>query len=231
MRITADLISKSAAYLNPLGEYHLDLRGYKIPFLENLTATNDQFGCIDLTDNEIVTVEPIPQLLRLKTLMLINNRITRLEDRFADMCPHLESLVLTNNKIGRFEEIDKISATCKQLVRLCLFGNVVSQLPNYRQYVIFKLPHLRVLDFQKISDAERKEAKKFFESAAGTAVLKELSQREDGVQKKKAEKRTSEADDEQVIRKIAELEKQIEQAESLEEVQALQKQIETLTEA
>ena len=41
MRISADLISKSAQYLNPVQEYHLDLRAYKIPFLENLTATND----------------------------------------------------------------------------------------------------------------------------------------------------------------------------------------------
>lgn len=46
--------------MNPLDEYHLDLRGYKIPFLENLSATNDQFGTIDLTDNEMVTLEPLP---------------------------------------------------------------------------------------------------------------------------------------------------------------------------
>ena len=60
MRITADLISKCAAYMNALDEFHLDLRGFKIPFLENLTATNDQFGTIDLTDNEIATLETLP---------------------------------------------------------------------------------------------------------------------------------------------------------------------------
>jgi len=60
MRITADLITKCSAYLNPLNEFHLDLRGYKIPFIENLSATNDQFGTIDLTDNEIVTLEILP---------------------------------------------------------------------------------------------------------------------------------------------------------------------------
>ena len=60
MRITADLISKCAAYMNALDELHLDLRGFKIPFLENLTATNDQFGTIDLTDNEIATLETLP---------------------------------------------------------------------------------------------------------------------------------------------------------------------------
>jgi U2 small nuclear ribonucleoprotein A' len=51
--------------LNPLNQFYIDLRGYQIPFLENLAATNDQFGCIDLTDNEIVLLEELPQLLRL----------------------------------------------------------------------------------------------------------------------------------------------------------------------
>lgn len=60
MRITADLISKCNAYLSPIEEYFIDMRGYKIPFLENLSATNDQFGTIDLTDNEIVTLETLP---------------------------------------------------------------------------------------------------------------------------------------------------------------------------
>ena len=148
MRITADLITKCAAYTNPLDEFHLDLRGYKIPFLENLTATNDQFGTIDLTDNEIVTVEVLPQLLRLHTLLLANNRVTKLDANFAEMCPHLESLILTNNKISRLEEIATISQTCgKSLLRLSLVGNLVSQLPEYRRYVVYKLPNLRVLDF------------------------------------------------------------------------------------
>jgi U2 small nuclear ribonucleoprotein A' len=60
MRLTADLIQKSAQYLNAINEFHIDLRGYKIPFLENLTATNDQFGTIDLTDNEIAILEYLP---------------------------------------------------------------------------------------------------------------------------------------------------------------------------
>lgn len=158
MRITADLIQKSAAYMNPLSEFHLDMRGFKIPFLENLSATNDQFGTIDLTDNEIVTLETLPQLLRLHTLLLSNNRITRVDEGFAQMCPQLESLILTNNKISKFEEINKISATCKSLLRLSLVGNIVNQLPNYRLYVIFKMPNLRVLDFEKVTDKERQAA-------------------------------------------------------------------------
>ena len=67
------------------------------------------------------------------------------------------------------------------------------------------MPHLRTLDFQKVTDKERKEAKRFFESAAGSAVLRQASE------VKKALKRPSEAaEDEAKIRQIAQLEKQIE---------------------
>ena len=95
MRITAELISKSLQYLNAVGEFHLDLRGngfyyydfsigYKIPYIENLASTKDQFGTIDLTDNEIIKLPVLPKLLRLKTLILSNNRINSIDLNFAN---------------------------------------------------------------------------------------------------------------------------------------------------
>lgn len=76
MRLNADLISRTQQYLNPLNQFYIDLRGYKIPYLENLAATNDQFECIDLTGNDIVKLDELPRLLRLETLMLANNKIS-----------------------------------------------------------------------------------------------------------------------------------------------------------
>lgn len=99
VKITADLISRAAQYLNPVKEFQLELRGYKIVEIENLTATHDQFGCIDLTDNSITKLERLPKLNRLRSLLLINNRISRVEGNFAIDCPYLENLVLTNNKV------------------------------------------------------------------------------------------------------------------------------------
>lgn len=99
VKITAELISRSAQYLNPVKEFQLDLRGYKIAAIENLSATMDQFGCIDLSDNSITLLESLPKLNRLRTLMLINNRVIKIEKDFAATCPNLENLVLTNNKV------------------------------------------------------------------------------------------------------------------------------------
>lgn len=51
------------------------LSGYKIPVLENLGATLDQFDTIDFSDNEIRKLDGFPLLRRLKTLLMNNNRI------------------------------------------------------------------------------------------------------------------------------------------------------------
>ena len=41
MRLCAELIRSSQQYVNPVGEFYLDLRSLKIKVIENLTATND----------------------------------------------------------------------------------------------------------------------------------------------------------------------------------------------
>lgn len=84
-------------------------------------------------------MELLPPLKRLATLLLSNNRITKVDPNFAETCPHLETVILTNNKISDFTEIDNL-ATCKSLVRLSLMGNIVTHDPNYRIYVIHKIP-------------------------------------------------------------------------------------------
>lgn len=49
--------------------------GYKIPVLENLGATLDQFDTIDMSDNDIRKLDGFPLLKRLKSMFLNNNRI------------------------------------------------------------------------------------------------------------------------------------------------------------
>ena len=49
--------------------------GFKIPVIENLGATLDQFDTIDFSDNDIHKLGGFPLLKRLKHLLLNNNRI------------------------------------------------------------------------------------------------------------------------------------------------------------
>ena len=75
VKLSPDLIYGAAQSLNPCRDRELDLRGYKIPLIENLGATLDQFDAIDFSENELRKVDNFPYLPRLKTLFFNNNRI------------------------------------------------------------------------------------------------------------------------------------------------------------
>ena len=79
--------------------------------------------------------------------MLANNRIQKVDPSFGLLCPKLTSIVLTNNRLGKFQDIDAIASGCPNLERLSLMGNLVVNLPLYRLYAVFKLRNLKVLDF------------------------------------------------------------------------------------
>ena len=115
----------------------------------------------------------MPRLLRIETLMLANNKISAVEPDFAEMCPKLSSLILTNNRVSRLEDIDRLGS-CPTLTRLSLIGNIVCNLPNYRLYTIGKIPSLKVLDFQSVTQSEREMAKKL--SAGGGAAAQTITE-------------------------------------------------------
>ncbi|KAL5538928.1 hypothetical protein UlMin_042836 [Ulmus minor] len=163
VRLTADLIWKSPHFFNAIKERELDLRGNKIAVIENLGATEDQFDTIDLSDNEIVKLENFPFLNRLGTLLINNNRITRINPNIGEFLPKLHTLVLTNNRLVNLAEIDPL-ASLPKLQFLSLLDNNITKKPNYRLYVIHKLKSLRVLDFKKVKNKERLEAKSLFSS-------------------------------------------------------------------
>ncbi|XP_078355425.1 U2 small nuclear ribonucleoprotein A'-like [Oculina patagonica] len=166
MKLTADLILQSPQYTNALRDRELDLRGYKIPVIENLGATLDQFDTIDMSENDIRKLEGFPLLKRLKSLLLNNNRICRIAEKLEESLPHLETIVMTSNSMQELKELDPLRSI-KTLQYLSLLRNPVTNKPHYRLYVIHKLPQLRVLDFQRIKQRERDAAKRMFSGKRG----------------------------------------------------------------
>jgi U2 small nuclear ribonucleoprotein A' len=161
VRLTAQLINMSAQKHNPVRDWELDLRGYRIPVIENLGATLDQFDTVDFTDNDIRKIDKFPLLKRLKHVLLSNNRIVRISDNLQENLPSLETLILTNNSLKELSDIDPLK-TITTLQYLSLLGNPVVTKKNYRFYVIHKVPSLRVLDFNRIKQKEREAAAKMF---------------------------------------------------------------------
>ncbi|KAF2901298.1 hypothetical protein ILUMI_04876 [Ignelater luminosus] len=219
VKLTAELIQNSMQYINPVKDRELDLRGYKIPEIENLGATGDQFDTIDFSENDIRKLDGFPYLKRLKCLLMNNNRIVRIGQHLEEHIPNLESLVLTGNHIEELADLDPL-VTLEKLSVLSLLHNPVTAKPHYRLYLVYKLPQLRLLDFRKIKMKEREEAKTLFKSKKGKELQKEISKRAKtfvpGGTLPNAPKRHSEQD----ARKIREA---IAKASSLEEVERLQR--------
>eukprot|EP00897_Mesotaenium_endlicherianum_P009025 jgi/Mesen1/8150/ME000438S07252 len=174
VRLTADLILSSPQYFNAVKERELDLRGNKISVIENLGATEDQYDSIDLSDNEIVKLEGFPYLKRLTTLLVNNNRIARISASIGERLPKLQTLVLTSNRLVNLAELDPL-ASLPRLWSLSLIDNIVSKKPNYRLYLVHKLPKLRLLDFKKVKQKEREEAKKMFGDKGAELTAKKAS--------------------------------------------------------
>lgn len=166
MKLTPELLTRSNSSLNHLGDRTLDLGGLKIPAIENLGVTRDQNDAIDFTDNDIRHLGNFPLLTQLKHLLLSNNLITRIDPRLAFSLPALHTLTLTNNSISDLAQLSHLSK-CSRLEYLCLMGNPVAREKYYREFVICKLPQVRVLDYQRIRDKERELAKQVMETEDG----------------------------------------------------------------
>ncbi|KAM8762126.1 U2 small nuclear ribonucleoprotein A' [Acanthopagrus schlegelii] len=219
VKLSAELIEQAAQYTNPVRDRELDLRGYKIPVLENLGATLDQFDTIDFSDNEVRKLDGFPLLKRLKTLLMNTNRICRIGENLEQSLPSLTELVLTSNNIQELGDLDPL-ATVKTLSLLSLLRNPVTNKKHYRLYVINKIPQIRVLDFQKVKLKERQEAEKMFKGKRGAQLAKDIARRTKtftpGVAAQLEKKRTgpSQADVEAIKNAIA-------NASSLAEVERL----------
>jgi len=175
MRLTAELIGRSISLINALKQRELELRGNKIPMIENLGATQDQFDVIDLSDNEIKKLENFPLLKRLATLLLSNNRIQRIAPNLHESLPNLETLIMTNNNIGQLPDLDPLASLNGSLRHLALVDNPVTKKQHYRLYLIHKLPKLRVLDFKRIKQKERQDGEKMFGGEGGQKLKKEIA--------------------------------------------------------
>jgi U2 small nuclear ribonucleoprotein A' len=184
----------------------------KISVIENLGATQDQFNSIDLSDNEIQKLENFPLLPRLKMILMSNNRVARIAPGLGEHIPNLDTLILSNNKIESLSELDNLEGLGK-LKMLSLLGNPVAQKPNYRLYLVAKLPSLKVIDFRKIKPREKAEARQMFGG---------------GKKGEKAPSKTfvpGQPSDAEIQAQNAKIKAAIQKANTIEEVQALERSL------
>ncbi|KAJ5587216.1 uncharacterized protein N7459_002981 [Penicillium hispanicum] len=169
MRLTVELIQNSLSYINPLKDRELDLRGHKIPAIENLGIAKDQ-DAIDLTDNDLSSLGNFPLFPRLHTLLLARNRINHIQSKLGSSVPHLNTLILTSNNLAELADLEPLRSLT-HLTHLTLLENPVTRKENYRYWVIWLIPSVRFLDYQKVKDVERERAKEYFGTAEEPSAL------------------------------------------------------------
>ncbi|KAJ2956651.1 hypothetical protein NQZ79_g7532 [Umbelopsis isabellina] len=138
----------------------------KISAIENLGVTKDLNDAIDFTNNDIRQLGNFPRMLRLRVLLLANNRIGHIDSQLVDYIPNLTTLILSNNLIQELGDLEPLTK-CAKLEYLSLLDNPVTKKKYYRLYIIHKIPSVRVLDFKRIRKAEREEAQELFKSEEG----------------------------------------------------------------
>ncbi|ANB12468.1 Lea1p [Sugiyamaella lignohabitans] len=170
MRLTADLLFQAPTYVNAIKDRELLLRSHRIPLIENLGITKDLNDVIDLSDNDIRIIGNFPKMTRLKGLLLSQNRISNIQANISELLPNLESLILTANSLSQLADLDPLAGFSK-LEHLSLVDNPVTARDHYRSYIIWRIPSLRVLDFEKIKDSERKFAAQLFGTVSAPTEL------------------------------------------------------------
>ncbi|KAL7627348.1 U2 snRNP complex subunit [Parahypoxylon ruwenzoriense] len=163
MRLTAELLQNSPSWLNALKERELELRGHRIPAIENLGVAGPQ-DAIDFVDNDIQVLGNFPLSPRIQSLLLQRNRISSIQPTLANSIPNLTTLQLESNNLSELADLDSLG-TFPRLTHLVLKDNPVTKKEHYRYWVLWRCPSVRFLDFQKVKDAERKQARELFGSA------------------------------------------------------------------
>ena len=123
--------------------------------------TGDEFDAIDLSDNDVAKLDNFPLLLRLRTLILNNNAISRIAPALSAQLPHLTHLVLTNNRLAAIADIHPLHAL-PRLTHLSLRLCPLTRTEHYRLRVLHVLPRLKALDYQQVKASERKESRERF---------------------------------------------------------------------
>lgn len=113
---------------------------------------------LDLTNNELIAVPDLYLRTDIHTVLCSRNQIAHLDGK---VLPRLiRYLVLANNNITSLEQLKGLKTSPTTLKNLVLRGNQVCHLQGYREFVLRLLPHLEVLDFERVTNEERQRVKK-----------------------------------------------------------------------
>ncbi|KAI5965933.1 SNT2 [Candida pseudojiufengensis] len=161
MKLTSQQINDAPIILNVEKKLTLILRNLDITEIDNLQITRNKFQVIDLTNNDLISLSNVPKNFdNLETLLLGNNNIAYIDEEYLPSDNSIKSISLMNNNLYRFQQC--FSSKFQKLENLILIGNPITQLDNYRLFLIWLIPSLKVLDLEKVKQKEKDESEKLY---------------------------------------------------------------------
>jgi U2 small nuclear ribonucleoprotein A' len=225
MRLTPNALLAATSTINTNGDRTLSLRSLQLPLLEHLSTLGDIHEVIDLTDNDIRILGNFPLLLKVRTVLLARNRVSAIQHDVAQFLPQLESLSLVQNNVKSVKDLAPLRKL-KRLHSLYLTDNEVTKEENYRLLVIWLLPQLCVLDFNKIKNSEREQSSLLYGTFENPPELaKSLFEHQPVVQVMDVDKETQQV--EKVLKKLTPEEREVlktelKNATSLDEIDRIE---------
>lgn len=116
-----------------------------------------------LNNNNLVNIQGLDINFRIKELYLHNNHIRTLEGSLKVM-KHLTVLTLYNNELSNQDENIESQENYVYLEHLELWGNPLSEEPNYRPKILHSQRNLTLFDRHTIRELERQNADKLIKS-------------------------------------------------------------------
>lgn len=166
VRITEELVRRRAEHndgvLHSLRE--VTLHQFEIERIELLGTLCRHLQILYLQNNLIGRIENLHRLKELEYLNLAVNNVRVIEN--LDRCENLRKLDLTLNFVG----LDALGPSCANLApctnlrELYLMGNPCTSFPQWRLYVIGRLPQLESLDGADVTKSERIRARQQYDA-------------------------------------------------------------------
>lgn len=232
MKLTQSVLEEAPSFISPTEARVLSLRNLDLTSLDaiHVLQSSDIHSIIDITKNSISYLPEFPSLLHLETLILSNNHI-RSVTGLAKLV-NLQVLSMTYNEIIHFTDLEELKEL-PSLRSLYLTGNPVVKNKDYRLWCIWRFPTLQVIDFQRVKDVERNQASSIFDNnpdkvkailsvkpilvpATEALEKEEKTVINDGDAKENGDSKLLTENDRD------RLEKELEQAESMEEIQRIE---------
>ena len=163
VRLTQEVVASATQFTNPLKEREIDLRGRAILQIEEaaLSALQDSFDVIDLSDNTIRRLDGFPKMERLTTLLIHNNNLANIARNTSRSIPNLHTLAANHNAFRELSDLENLMYF-GALERVSFVGCPVALKPNYRLYLIARCPRLKLIDNNRVLQKEREEAEAVF---------------------------------------------------------------------